>query len=237
MKKYVFMFVAAVLAGTFIWSCSQDGMEDRTIYRYNAEQLAEIRALAEMYGVSDVQYPTESETGLPTIEELEKGFQIVSAIRASLNHPLEVIESDENGIVLRTRRSLAKRTVLGDEQYDPNKDPYEYRTGFIDLSGFQTIEDDGETYECWLTCKISWNNVNAGNADDSHIQFDINVSLPSELLTTAQISTENKKWKWVGAWGIEFWYTCDIIIHRGSTSYILEDAIDIHDHITVSNNP
>ena len=218
MKKYVFMFVAAVLAGAFIWSCSQDGMEDQTIYRYNAEQLAE------MYGVSDVQYPTESETGLPTIEELEKGFQIVSAIRASLNHPLEVIESDENSIVLRTRKSLAKRTIMDNENYATY-------TGEEQINESYNIQyGNNDEFHCWLIITVEWKEANSGN-QNVKVKFDLEIGDGMEIyVTTKNVS---KGWSWHGAKGINIWYSCEFDVTIGSKDYTVKDKIDFHDEITI----
>lgn len=198
MKKYVFMFVAAVLAGAFIWSCSQDGMEDQTIYRYNAEQLAEIRALAEMYGVSDVQYPTESETGLPTIEELEKTFQVFSAIKKTISQPLEVIYKGENQILYRTKRSIAKRNPIGDgESY----------TGSADLSQF--VYPEG--YRCWLNLKVSWEGTYATDWEtDTKVTINASLELNDPLLDSYIVENEKTEFHWEGAYTIVVTYSCTI---------------------------
>ena len=198
MKKYVFMFVAAVLAGTFIWSCSQDEMEDQTIYRYNAEQLAEIRALAEMYGVSAVQYPTESETGLPTIEELEKTFQVFSAIKKTISQPLEVIYKGENQILYRTKRSIAKRSPIGDgESY----------TGSADLS--QHIYPGG--FRCWLNLKVSWEGTYATDWEtDTKVTINASLEMQAPELDSYIIEIEKTDFHWADAYIIVVSYSCTL---------------------------
>ena len=80
MKKYIVILFIALIGGAFIWGCNP-------IYHYSAEQLAEIRALAEEYDVPEVKYATASEKGLPTVEEMKEIFIKFAIIKSVLNQP------------------------------------------------------------------------------------------------------------------------------------------------------
>ena len=89
MKKYIVILFIALIGGAFIWSCSQNDLDNgQPIYHYSAEQLAEIRALAEEYDVPEVKYATASEKGLPTVEEMKEIFIKFAIIKSVLNQPL-----------------------------------------------------------------------------------------------------------------------------------------------------
>ena len=71
MKKYIVILFIALIGGAFIWSCSQDDLDNgQPIYHYSAEQLAEIRALAEEYDVPEVRstYSRRDERNFPIIQ-------------------------------------------------------------------------------------------------------------------------------------------------------------------------
>ena len=54
MKVKVFIaMIAVALGGLIIWSCTQDEMENgQGTYRYSAEEIVTLRAMAEKYGVT-----------------------------------------------------------------------------------------------------------------------------------------------------------------------------------------
>ena len=70
MKVKVFIaMIAVALGGLIIWSCTQDEMENGQVtYRYSAEEIATLRAMAEKYGVPEVVFPTESSNKLFSIK-------------------------------------------------------------------------------------------------------------------------------------------------------------------------
>ena len=63
--KVFIAMIAVALGGLIIWSCTQDEMENGQVtYRYSAEEIATLRAMAEKYGVPEVVFPTESSNKL-----------------------------------------------------------------------------------------------------------------------------------------------------------------------------
>ena len=74
--KVFIAMIAVALGGLIIWSCTQDEMENRQgTYRYSAEEIATLRAMAEKYGVPEVVFETESGIPLPRLEEMEETFK------------------------------------------------------------------------------------------------------------------------------------------------------------------
>ena len=77
MKVKVFIaMIAVALGGLIIWSCTQDEMENGQVtYRYSAEEIATLRAMAEKYGVPEVVFPTESSNKLLALKDMEDIFK------------------------------------------------------------------------------------------------------------------------------------------------------------------
>lgn len=91
---------------TYHWSCTQDEMENgQGTYRYSAEEIVTLRAMAEKYGVPEVVFETESGIPLPTLEEMEETFKNFGLIKASLTAQLEVIDSTSHSMVFKTKKS------------------------------------------------------------------------------------------------------------------------------------
>ena len=100
--KVFIAMIAVALGGLIIWSCTQDEMENgQGTYRYSAEEIVTLRAMAEKYGVPEVVFETESGIPLPTLEEMEETFK--SFINGSvgsnrLNLPLNGLQNKKNPI-------------------------------------------------------------------------------------------------------------------------------------------
>ena len=108
--KVFIAMIAVALGGLIIWSCTQDEMENRQgTYRYSAEEIATLRAMAEKYGVPEVVFETESGIPLPRLEEMEETFKNFGLIKASLTAQLEVIDSTSNSMVFKTKKIPFKR--------------------------------------------------------------------------------------------------------------------------------
>ncbi len=222
MKKYLIIFATVLIGGAFTWSCSQDDLNDgQPIYRYSAEQLAEIRALAEKYDVPEVKYATVSEKGLPSVNEMEQTFQLFSNIKSSLAQPMEVLESTEGHVCYRTRHPLFKRTYVDGEGY----------TGDTHIeTSYNVPFESGYAYSCWLIIDVSWENASASNRD---VEVKAELELGAELSERVEKGREKTEWKWVGATGIDLSYSCNLN-RKGSTStqpyYTVEykDVITIH---------
>ena len=61
--KVFIAMIAVALGGLIIWSCTQDEMENgQGTYRYSAEEIVTLRAMAEKYGVPEVVFETERES-------------------------------------------------------------------------------------------------------------------------------------------------------------------------------
>ena len=104
--KVFIAMIAVALGGLIIWSCTQDEMENRQgTYRYSAEEIATLRAMAEKYGVPEVVFETESGIPLPRLEEMEETFKNFGLIKASLTAQLEVIDSTSHSMVFKTKKS------------------------------------------------------------------------------------------------------------------------------------
>lgn len=215
MKKYLIIFATVLIGGAFTWSCSQDDLNDgQPIYRYSAEQLAEIRTLAEKYDVTDVVYDTESEIGLPSVQEMEEAFKIVKSIRQSLSQPLELVDSTSSKVKYKTRTPMFRRSLPDDESY--------VYTGSSYITNSYTIA----THVCWLIIEASWENANAWQ---QNVKVDYLLDCPPELSPI----NEEKGWKWHGATGLELMYSCDLEIRNDHYTSTLYNAIDYHGHITI----
>ena len=105
--------IAVALGGLIIWSCTQDEMENgQGTYRYSAEEIVTLRAMAEKYGVPEVVFETESGIPLPTLEEMEETFKNFGLIKASLTAQLEVIDSTSHSMVFKTKKSPIQTIIF-----------------------------------------------------------------------------------------------------------------------------
>ncbi len=222
MKTYLIILATIFIGGAFIWSCSQNDMDgERSIYHYSADQLVKIQLLAEQYGVSDVKFPKESETRLPSMEEIEEIFRNFAVIKNMLSQPLEIIQQDENHIQFRTRRSLAHKRLTGDEGV--------YFTGSQDKSHFCEISVGQEKYTCWLNVLVSWENTNATDFDTRNkvsikTEFEIAPTLDSSKY---YVSNESSPWHWEGASTIVINYSATINSSNGFV-YTYEEKIEVN---------
>ena len=97
--KVFIAMIAVALGGLIIWSCTQDEMENRQgTYRYSAEEIATLRAMAEKYGVPEVVFETESGIPLPRLEEMEETFKNFSVGSNRLNLQLNGLQNKKNPI-------------------------------------------------------------------------------------------------------------------------------------------
>ena len=70
---YLFSTFVLLVSGLVIWSCSQEETDDvMTVYRYSPEEIATLRSMAEEYGIPNVKFITESESELPTMDEMKE---------------------------------------------------------------------------------------------------------------------------------------------------------------------
>lgn len=222
MKKYIVILFIALIGGAFIWSCSQDDLDNgQPIYHYSAEQLAEIRALAEEYDVPEVKYATASEKGLPTVEEMKETFLLFSMIKHSLTQTMETIDSSENHIRYRTKHPMFKRIYVEGEGY----------TGDAHIEESYNIDfESGNTYSCWLIIDVSWTNATDKN---QNVKVEAKIEMDSGLAERVDVSNEQLSWQWIGATGLQIAYSCELR-RKGSTSSKPYYKVTYFDVITIN---
>lgn len=218
MKKYIVILFIALIGGAFIWSCSQDDLDNgQPIYHYSAEQLAEIRALAEEYDVPEVKYATASEKGLPTVEEMKEIFIKFAIIKSVLNQPLEISDKSQTHINFRTRHSLVPRKHnIGGETF----------TGSKDVSQMIYAGSDA----CWLHLVVSWEGT---NATDPYTKLNVTVEARFEIgpsvPPTFQVKNEKTDWHWEGSNSIIVDYSCTLEDESGVEAPInISESIDVN---------
>ena len=82
--KVFIAMIAVALGGLIIWSCTQDEMENGQVtYRYSAEEIATLRAMAEKYGMPEVAFPTKSNQKLPSVEKMQNIFKMLALLKAN----------------------------------------------------------------------------------------------------------------------------------------------------------
>lgn len=113
MKKIIFLVAVVLIGGVCIWSCSQDDELENggALYRYTDKELAEIRSLAEKYGLEDVSYVTEADFELPTIDEMEETFKTFAIIKSCEHTLLSLTDSTENSKVFQSNRKPYARIL------------------------------------------------------------------------------------------------------------------------------
>ena len=144
--KVFIAMIAVALGGLIIWSCTQDEMENRQgTYRYSAEEIATLRAIAEKYGVPEVVFETESGIPLPRLEEMEETFKNFGLIKASLTAQLEVIDSTSNSMVFKTKKIPFKRLSSISESMKTERE-ITYGTLIWNISWQQSVYNG--SYQC-----------------------------------------------------------------------------------------
>ena len=143
-KVKVFMaMIAVALGGLIIWSCTQDEMENgKATFRYSAEEIATLRAMAEKYGVPNIKFITSSQFPLPSMKEMEQNFIEFAVIKQVVAQPLEVVDSTATSKIYKTKQMPRTRVL---------KRVPEMSTDGIDLSQF--VAAVGTSF--WLTLKVT----------------------------------------------------------------------------------
>ena len=143
-KVKVFMaMIAVALGGLIIWSCTQDEMENgKATFRYSAEEIATLRAMAEKYGVPNIKFITSSQFPLPSMKEMEQNFIEIAVIKQVVAQPLEVVDSTATSKIYKTKQMPRTRVL---------KRVPEMSTDGIDLSQF--VAAVGTSF--WLTLKVT----------------------------------------------------------------------------------
>ena len=92
--KDIMAMIAVALGGLINWSCTQDEMDNgKATFRYSAEEIATLRAMAEKYGVPNIKFITSSQFPLPSMKEMEQNFIEFAVIKQVVAQPLEVVDS------------------------------------------------------------------------------------------------------------------------------------------------
>ena len=102
---YLFSTFVLLVSGLVIWSCSQEETDDvMTVYRYSPEEIATLRSMAEEYGIPNVKFITESESELPTMDEMKETMYKFSLLKHSISMPMELVDSSSTNIVYQNKR-------------------------------------------------------------------------------------------------------------------------------------
>ncbi len=141
--KVFIAMIAVALGGLIIWSCTQDEMENGQVtYRYSAEEIATLRAMAEKYGVPNIKFITSSQFPLPSMKEMEQTFIEFAVIKQVVAQPLEVVDSTATSKIYKTKQMPRTRVL---------KRAPEMSTDGIDLSQFVAAVGTS----LWLTLKVT----------------------------------------------------------------------------------
>jgi len=141
--KVFIAMIAVALGGLIIWSCTQDEMENGQVtYRYSAEEIATLRAMAEKYGVPNIKFITSSQFPLPSMKEMEQTFIEFAVIKQVVAQPLEVVDSTATSKIYKTKQ-MPKTRVL--------KRAPETSANTIDLSRFVSAVG----LHMWLTLEVT----------------------------------------------------------------------------------
>ena len=100
--KVFIAMIAVALGGLIIWSCTQDEMENGQVtYRYSAEEIATLRAMAEKYGMPEVAFPTKSNQKLPSVEKMQNIFKMLALLKANVSTSIVMTDSTANEVIYK----------------------------------------------------------------------------------------------------------------------------------------
>lgn len=224
-KVKVFMaMIAVALGGLIIWSCTQDEMENgKATFRYSAEEIATLRAMAEKYGVPNIKFITSSQFPLPSMKEMEQNFIEFAVIKQVVAQPLEVVDSTATSKIYKTKQMPRTRVL---------KRVPEMSTDGIDLSQF--VAAVGTSF--WLTLKVTVTKDKNDPNKDPTVSVYGSLKLPYD--TSYGKSGETTSTRWISKDRIGVSYSCNVTKYEiKRTQFGEEIKIELaSDNVTVDTS-
>ena len=227
-KVKVFMdMIAVALGGLIIWSCTQDEMENgKATFRYSAEEIATLRAMAEKYGVPNIKFITSSQFPLPSMKEMEQNFIEFAVIKQVVAQPLEVVDSTATSKIYKTKQMPRTRVL---------KRVPEMSTDGIDLSQF--VAAVGTSF--WLTLKVTVTKDKNDPNKDPTVSVYGSLKLPYDTYDTSYgKSGETTSTRWISKDRIGVSYSCNVTKYEiKRTQFGEEIKIELaSDNVTVDTS-
>ena len=191
--------IAVALGGLIIWSCTQDEMENGQVtYRYSAEEIATLRAMAEKYGVPNIKFITSSQFPLPSMKEMEQTFIEFAVIKQVVAQPLEVVDSTATSKIYKTKQMPRTRVLKRAPETSANT---------IDLSRHVAAVSTS----LWLTLKVTVIKDKENPNKDPTVSVYGNLELPDDTYNTCYgKSGETTSTTWISKTTIGISYQCNV---------------------------
>lgn len=205
--KVFIAMIAVALGGLIIWSCTQDEMENGQItYRYSAEEIATLRAMAEKYGVPEVVFPIKSNQKLPSVEKMQNIFKTLALLKTNVSTSIVMTDSTANEVIYKNSPLPFKRIKSLSESFN------------------ETTQIAYGT----LTWKINWSqSVYNGSYQAPTVSVNASLELSPEMIRQGfHVGASNS---YCSIRGTEIYATFECeIMHHSSVTYVLTTSEWFH---------
>lgn len=205
--KVFIAMIAVALGGLIIWSCTQDEMENgQATFRYSAEEIATLRAVAEKYGVPEVVFPTKSSQKLPSVEKMQNIFKMLALLKANVSTSIVMTDSTANEVIYKNSNLPFKRIKSLSESFK------------------ETTQISYGT----LTWKINWSqSVYNGSYQAPTVSVNASLELSPEMERQGfHVGASNS---YCSIRGTEIYATFECeIMHHSSVTYVLTTSEWFH---------
>ena len=205
--KVFIAMIAVALGGLIIWSCTQDEMEnEQATYRYSAEEIATLRAMAEKYGVPEVAFPTKSNQKLPSVEKMQNIFKMLALLKANVSTSIVMTDSTANEVIYKNSNLPIKRIK----------------------SLSESVTETPQIAYGTLTWKINWTqSVYNGSYQAPTVSVNASLELSPEMIRQGfHVGASNS---YCSIRGTEIYATFECeIMHHSSVTYVLTTSEWFH---------